>query len=501
MIAYIINMSLCALLLYVIYVLLLESENRHRFKRIYLLVSLVFSMLVPFIVFEANVTQMPATLEMLYNKQPLETVMSGEGRLFMTETTALSKNFTRLNYMPVWTVYLIITSLFLFRFVRNCRRLIMQARNNKNVNYRGAKIVLINEKVRPHSFGRYIFINSDDYDSGLVPDEIIVHEWVHVRQRHTYDILFIELLITLGWFNPVFYLYRNKIRQNHEFLADYAVVRRENAIISDYVTILINYISQNKKIGFTSYFNYLITKKRLIMITKTTSKKRAWCSSLALIPVFITAIFIFSTKTIAQQDAVVPSEQPNESVEISMQDNTQTATPALPRDKKTADLLKDSVFAARYREYNQIIANHTVEIGKDGKKGIKMDAFTKEDFDRMIALYQAMSPEQQSIISLVPQRRKWVDENIPTKEQVESWKVPSEYGVWLDGKRIENSELDRYQPSDFSCYFVSRLARNAKNYGLHVYQLDLYSTAYYKKIKAEWEADETLYLMPNTQRN
>jgi len=235
------------------------------------------------------------------------------------------------------------------------------------------------------------------------------------------------------------------------------------------------------------------------MITKTTSKKRVWCSSLALIPVFIAAIFIFSTKTIAQHDLNVPPEQPGESIEMPVQDNPQIVTPDLPQDIKLADLLKDSVFAARYEEFNQIIESHTTR--KDGRKYIHADRFTKEEMERLQALFQSMTPEQQPFISLVPQRRKWVDEKIPTKEQFESWKVPSDYGVWIDDKRIENSELDRYQPSDFSCYFVSRLARNAKNYGKHVYQLDLYSTAYYKKIKAEWDADETLYLMPYRRSN
>ena len=313
MIAYIINMSLCALLLYAIYAVLLERENRHRFKRMYLLVSLVFSLLVPFIEFEVNVTQMPASFEMLYNIQPVETVMGGESQHFLTETTELNENLTHFNYLPVWLLYLIITSLFLFRFIRNCRHIVLKACKNKSVDYRGAKIILVNEKVTPYSFGRYIFINSVDYDNGLVPDEIINHEWVHVRQRHTYDILFIELLIALGWFNPIFYLYRNKIRHNHEFLADEAVVGKNKALIPDYLSILINHISQNKKINFTSYFNYLITKKRIIMITKTTSKKRAWGSSLTLIPVFLAAIFIFSTKTIAQHEL---PEQTNGNVEI-----------------------------------------------------------------------------------------------------------------------------------------------------------------------------------------
>jgi len=358
--------------------------------------------------------------------------------------------------------------------------MLVKVRENHSLAYGEATLVLVKEKIVPHSFGRYIFINGEDYQSGLVPEEIVVHELTHVRQGHTYDILFIELLITFCWFNPVFYLYRNKIKQNHEFLADDAVVGANNVIIPDYLSILINYIPQNKKISFTSNFNFLITKKRLVMMTKTTSKKRALCSSIALIPVFIAAICVFSTKTVAL-DMNVLSEQTIGSIEISTQDNS-----------KLADLLKDSVFAARHKEYNQIFKKCIDE--KDERKIVNLGSLSKEDRDRMKEIFLSMSPEQQAAQNIIF-RRKTFDEKIPTKEQYESWKDPAEYGIWLDDKRIENSELNRYQPSNFGFYSVSRLARNATNYGKYVYQLNLYTTKYCGRVNT----DETMNIAVNFQ--
>ena len=87
MITYLIKMTLCALLLYAIYVLLLEMENRHRFKRIYLLAGLIFSLLVPFLVIEISIPKIPVNLEMFYNMQPNETIISGKNRHYFTETT------------------------------------------------------------------------------------------------------------------------------------------------------------------------------------------------------------------------------------------------------------------------------------------------------------------------------------------------------------------------------------------------------------------------------
>ena len=513
MIVYLIQMTSCALLLYVIYALALERENRHRFKRIYLLAALVFSMLAPFIVLEVEASKMPVSLERFYNGQTGrpsgEKTLNEEKRQYATGI--IEQNFVKTSENPekgsstplvnysrllLW-IYLTFTSLILFRLIRNFRRMVMQARTNEKLDYQGAKLILVKEKVMPHSFGRFIFMNREDYYSGLIPDEIIVHELAHVKQRHSYDMLFIELLIAFGWFNPVFYLYRSKIRQNHEFLADDAVVGRNKAIIPNYLTLLINQVSQNKKISFTSYFNYLITKKRLIMITKTTSKKRVWCSSLALIPVFIAAIFIFSTKTIAQHDMHVPLEQTGINIEMPVQDNPPKVTPDLPQDSKLAELLKDSIFAARYEEYNQIIEKNTKR--KEQTILIDMGSISQNDLRRMQTLYQSMSPEQQSVLTFVANRMPAPKEKIPTQEEFESWKDSTQYGVWLDGKRVDNAILNQYQHSDFSNYFVSRLAKNAKNYGKHVYQLDLHTTADFKRWKEASDADERLYLLPNRQ--
>ena len=212
-------------------------------------------------------------------------------------------------------VYLFVATLLLFRLLRNCWHMLALGQKNYSTDYKGAKIALIRKKLLPHSFGRYIFINQEDYENGLINDEIFVHEWAHVYQRHTWDIVFIELLIVVGWFNPIFYMYRSKIRQNHEFLADQAVIGNNRNCIPAYQTILINNIPQIKKISFTSNFYYLITKQRIVMMTKTKTKKGALCRSFALIPVFTVAICVFSTKTIAQNDMKTLTEIIEVSVE------------------------------------------------------------------------------------------------------------------------------------------------------------------------------------------
>ena len=396
MITYLVKMTLCALLLYAMYVLMLEKENRHRFKRIYLLASPVFSLLVPLIVLEITTPRIPVNLDMFYNMQHSETIINDDTHFHSIETTVQPENRSSISiathFRPLLLIYITITAFFLFRLFKNCRQMLIKTRKNDSVTYRGVKIVLVNEKVVPHSFGQTIFINRVDYYGGLVPDEIIAHEWAHVMQRHTFDILFIELLITFGWFNPVFYLYRNKIRQNHEFLADEAVVGTNEAIVPDYINMLIRYIPQNKKISFTSNFNFQITKKRLVMMTKTTSKKRVWCSSIAMIPVLIAAICVFSTKSIAQPDMNELPEQTTGSIEITTQDNSPNVTTDLVQDVK------------------QIIESHIEE--KNGRKTLNLDAFSKDKWDRIKELYLTKSTEHQAVLDFIFERIQLIDDEI-----------------------------------------------------------------------------------------
>jgi hypothetical protein len=98
------------------------------------------------------------------------------------------------------------------------------------VKYKNATLVLVDEKTLPHTFLNHIFVNFDDYNQRTIEDELYTHELVHVTQKHTLDILFIELLITIFWFNPLLYLYKKAIQLNHEFLADQKVVESYNNV-------------------------------------------------------------------------------------------------------------------------------------------------------------------------------------------------------------------------------------------------------------------------------
>ena len=156
--------------------------------------------------------------------------------------------------------------------MRNILKIISKINSNTKIDYKNAKLVLLKEKVLPHTFLNYIFINEIDYNNRKIEEELFSHELTHVTQKHTFDILFIEILKTIFWFNPIFIFYKKAIQLNHEFLADEKVVKLYNNI-PFYQNLFLSKANENQPFYLASNLNYLLTKKRLIMMTKTTSNK------------------------------------------------------------------------------------------------------------------------------------------------------------------------------------------------------------------------------------
>lgn len=85
--------------------------------------------------------------------------------------------------------------------------------------------------------------------------------------------------------------------------------------------------------------------------------------------------------------------------------------------------------------------------------------------------------------------------SVPTQEQIEAWKNAKIYGLWIDDKRVSNSVLNQYKNTDFAYIFVSKLEKNAYNYGKHYYQIDLMTNAGYDKYYKDAMASVGLYNM------
>ena len=84
--------------------------------------------------------------------------------------------------------------------------------------------ILLQKHIIPHTLLKYIFVNKTDFESQKIPKEVLLHEQTHAIQRHSSDLLFVEVLQIIFWFNPLLYFIKKSIKLNHEFLADQAVL-------------------------------------------------------------------------------------------------------------------------------------------------------------------------------------------------------------------------------------------------------------------------------------
>ncbi|NWJ52196.1 MAG: hypothetical protein HXX14_15175 [Bacteroidetes bacterium] len=456
MITYIVKTLLCATVLLLIYILFLEREKMHRFNRFYLLFSIVFSFTVSFITIKsqapmASVSEMMIPINLSNTATPT-TVLQQASAETQTTTSDLLPNL-------LFLVYGIVTAFLLFRFVRNLSLLLSKVFKNKSVQYEGATLVLTNDNAIPHSFLKYIFIDKEKFEQGTIEKEILQHELTHVNQKHSIDILMVELLMTFAWVNPLLYLYRKAILLNHEYLADEAVVNTFNEP-EIYQLLLFEKVSQTNNLVLSSPFNYLTTKKRLIMMTRKTSQKVAILKQIALIPLIAAIGFLFSTKVIAQDSHKQSAKQ--QQVEASKTDAPQSVL-----DEYHAILTKYKIDTLKINKEFPDQKLHTEANVYDWIKSMKLDTLTKmdkSDRTRLELLYFKMSKKQRDHQLVVFSPRPVIPEKInPTKAQLMLWKNPKMYGIWINGKRVKNSVLSNHSAKDFDHFELRELSEKEAN--------------------------------------
>ena len=274
MTVYIIKSSLSLLLLFGLYWFLLRKEKLFVFNRFFLVASVVFSLLVPFISIPVNFQTTPKlenfipafnhiTPEIITTDNVVQNAKNISHPYILNETRFI--NITVLLFLLYFSGVL----LFLIRFLRNLFLIVQRSKLSEKISYNSYQIILT-DQTGLCCFFDYIFLNRDDYNNGRIDKDLLNHEMEHARQSHTIDIILIELVKVFYWFNPVYLLYERAIRINHEYLADNGVIK-DNSDIKSYTDKLLSFISCSSNMTLTSGSNNSFTKLRLMMMMKSRS--------------------------------------------------------------------------------------------------------------------------------------------------------------------------------------------------------------------------------------
>ena len=257
MLLYLIQTTLLLLLTLGLYKLFLESIKIHVFKRYYLLLALIAVFLLPLIKIPSTgmITATNTTLA------ELNEVIIGPQ---MEPTTATLTNFT-LQHGFLF-LYLVGAAFMLIRFVLALLRFHRLQQQGTIVYDRGQRFVIVGTLATAFTFRQTIFLPLHlpiDWTN-----KIILHEYNHVKQQHSFDILLIEVFKILFWFQPLLYWYQQHMALNHEFLAD-DTLNTSKEETQAYLQLLLTQTYLQQEHPLSSSFNFNLTKKRFMMLTKT----------------------------------------------------------------------------------------------------------------------------------------------------------------------------------------------------------------------------------------
>ena len=259
-----ISLSLFAL----VYFLFLRRETFFSVNRWFLLVSIGFSAFLPLLHIPFYTPQ--ATMLQEVTVTPYVNLLSSV-TIYGTALSHGAEQFV-INYSLLGYAYLLGVVFFsgiLFLRIYQIIRLIVQ---NRVVPEGRIKLVILDRELSPFSFLNYIFV-SKNLQNTKGWEKMLEHEKQHIQQGHTFDVLVLEIVAVFQWFNPFFWMFRRALRENHEFLADQAVISHGTAP-SWYKQILLNqYVGD--QLVLTNNFNYSLIKSRIKMISKIKSRKIA----------------------------------------------------------------------------------------------------------------------------------------------------------------------------------------------------------------------------------
>jgi hypothetical protein len=266
---YVLEANIYLSVFYLLYFVSLNTETYYKLNRVYLLAACFVAYLLPLIQISA--------LKPVEHPVQLITAVAFTG--FQTQTEAAGPIFTLQD--AVFYGYLLGVAVMLVVLIFKFLGLIKLGRAPKAPLENKYKLITIEDSNTAFSFFNYLFIGTKV--SGK--DTVIRHELVHIRGKHSFDIVFLELLKIVSWFNPFVYLLQFSLKTVHEYIADEQTAAYENDALAYSSLLVSNAYGVGGSSITHSFFNYNLLKKRIIMLHQKRSGNLARLKYLMALPV------------------------------------------------------------------------------------------------------------------------------------------------------------------------------------------------------------------------
>ena len=324
---FIFKSAIALTLLYSCYVVFLSRDTYHRFNRVVLIAITLLSLILP--AFRIS-TQQPQAVHRALHEIEVEMTKGVALDTYEPSTIAYSAESEVKEHTGVPSFFLVVRAIYFMgllvvflRLVKCVVNTVRQMRGGLRLkDGQGNTVVVKAGDFAPFSFLRWIVININDYERNR--ESILKHEQAHIRFFHSYDILLLQFVKLLQWFNPFVYFLDRDLKAVHEYMADEAVIH-QGIDAQTYQLLLVSKAVGGRLQTLANNFNHSLLKSRILMMKKKPTPKAAALKSLCLLPVVVFSITTFAK--IIPADALEEAPADNHEFTSAKIESSETAQP------------------------------------------------------------------------------------------------------------------------------------------------------------------------------
>ena len=287
-ILYLIQLNFALVLFYLLYIILFKRDTFLQLRRFYFISGIVFSLLYPLLV-------VPGLSDvfniMKYEPNVVETKVFFEAptmQMIIEQPEEAVNSFSVPWGQIVTVLYFAITVFFISRFMWQLILIFRMRVKGQKTSVSGVKVYNLKTDITPFSFFGMIFINTEMHTEEEL-NQIVIHEHTHVKEKHSLDIMLIEVLLLFSWWSPFVWIFKREMAMNLEYLADKGVLR-EGVDSREYQYHLLRLTYHETAVQIVNNFNVSQLKQRIMMMNKTRSSTLKLAKYLLMLPMFFVLI-------------------------------------------------------------------------------------------------------------------------------------------------------------------------------------------------------------------
>ncbi|SNR38641.1 M56 family metallopeptidase [Flavobacterium sp. ov086] len=330
MIPYILYTALILTACFVFYKLLLQKETFFHLNRYILLSCMIMAFILPLVPIPQQLSLRKAAVEkpVEVTKIPVSKIESVQSKVQTVEPTIVEQTNETFNLESGvrWLVYLYWFGVIVFalNFLMQVVLLLYRAYSKSVIQDGKFRIIEITDDKAPCSFANNIFINPEKYEWETY-NQILLHEKIHIEQKHTIDLLLAEMVLIFQWFNPFAWQWRKALEINLEFLTDDQMLQQDTVEKESYQFSLLKVAAPQFPLSLTTNYNQSLLKKRIIMMNSKKSNVHTTWKYFFLLPLLVLFACLFNQPAAQSQNlkTLTSQEELKENLDIKSEMKTE----------------------------------------------------------------------------------------------------------------------------------------------------------------------------------